>query len=178
MRLKEIAENIARLDGVEVEETHARLRNPLMKQLLESEPGRSRNSPANFSEAELYRARLLLACADCGLTTADLEKVNAKLNDIPIHGGQAPGSAKGVGYGTGLACIIRGAEAGEEWFVCVKFKRLSNGRRDVVPHVRYVEWDDFENGGTEALDDLNGRQHLGTLNVAASDLIAPLFNRA
>ena len=76
MRLSEIADRLAALEGLDADEIHIRLRNPLFKGLLQGESGRSRNSPADYPALELIRAHLLMAMFDCGLSTAELAAVN------------------------------------------------------------------------------------------------------
>ena len=75
MRLSEIADRLAALEGRDEDEIHIRLRNPLFKGLLRGESGRSRNSPADYPPLELIRAGILLAMSDCGLTTAEMSMV-------------------------------------------------------------------------------------------------------
>ena len=93
MRLSAIADRLAALEGRDADEIHIKLRNPLLKSLLSGEAGRGRNSPSDFAPEELVRARLLLALADCGLSTADLEQVNVELRKPPSSSGSHPESA-------------------------------------------------------------------------------------
>jgi len=175
MRLSAIAEKIARIDGVDPDETHARLRNPMFKSLLVSEPGRTRNSPASYEPQEVLRARLLLACADCGLSTSELEIVNRALTEPPIHDASHPPSAAGKGYGSGLHCIVRGTEAGEGWSLRIRFARQNDGKRRASANVFWEGWTTADKRASRAVDLLNVETHIGTLEIPASDLVAPLL---
>ncbi len=75
MRLSEIADKLATLEGRDEDEIHIRLRNPMFKGLLRGESGRSHNSPVDYPAFELIRAGILLAMSDCGLTTAEMSMV-------------------------------------------------------------------------------------------------------
>jgi len=178
MRLSEIADALAALEGREADEIHIRLRNPLFKSLLAGTEGRTRNSPADYSQEELARARLLLALFECGLSTGDLAKVNDKLNAPPLAGPDHPDSASLAGGGThypsGLRSIIRGARAGENWLIRVRFARTNDGARSVNPSIVWEGWATEGRDGW-AVDMLNGETHLGTLLIPASDLIRPLL---
>lgn len=173
MRLSTIAERISHLDGVDPDEIHARLRNPLMKALLKSEPGRTKNSPAEFGAKEVLRARLLLACADCGLSTSELEIVNRALNEPPIHTPSHPPSARGRGYGPGLDCIARGAAEGEDWTLRIRFARRE-GKRRATANVMWAGWQADDRTASRAVDLRYSESEIGVLTVPASDLIAPL----
>lgn len=184
MRLSEIADRLADLEGREADEIHIRLRNPLFKGLLQGQAGRSRTSPADYSAEELVRARLLLAMFDCGLSTAELSTANDALNNIP---GKTftnhPESAKvlgGVQYPNGLKTIIRGTAApfNENWFLRIRFTRTEKGDRDVTAMVLWDGWDASENRGSKTVDLSRGQLHLGTLLIPASDLIRPFLESA
>lgn len=179
MRLSAIADRLAALDGREADEIHIKLRNPLLKNLLTSEAGRLRNSPAEYAPEEVFRARLLLVMADLHLTTAELEKVNVALNQPPTQGIGHPASAKAAGgysYPSGLLSIIRGARAGEEWHVRFRVTRTSDGQRRVAPLVFWANGQPAETGVAGLLDLLDGETHLGTIVIPASDLIRPLLD--
>ena len=179
MRLSAIADRLAALEGREADEIHIKLRNPLLKNLLTSEAGRSRNSPAEYAPEEVLRARLLLAMADLHLTTAELEKVNVALNQPPALGIGHPASAKvagGYSYPSGLLSIIRGARAGEEWLVRFRVTRTSEGQRRVAPLVCWAEGQPADTGIGAVLDLLDGETHIGTITIPASDLIRPLLD--
>lgn len=179
MKLSEIAARLAEVDNRKGDDLHVRLRNPLFKSLLQGEPGRAKNSPADYPRDEMIRARLLVAASDCGMTTEELAKMNEALNKPPAPGvHHAPESKmEGGGYHnlSGLHSIIRGARAGTDWAVSLRFT-LSGGTRDVHPIVslRANVSEDEEAG--RAMDMLEGRTHVGTLTLPASDLVKPLLD--
>ncbi|MDO5630530.1 MAG: hypothetical protein Q4G22_01700 [Paracoccus sp. (in: a-proteobacteria)] len=168
MRLSEIADRLAELEGRDADEIHIRLRNPLFKGLLTGEPGRTRNSPADYPFRELIRARLLLAMFDCGLSTAELALVSDMLNDR--YGVTGPGGA--AVETNPLNMMTDGTAAGESWFVTIRFVRGMNGERIVTPLF-------FKDGSASVRDVVSHggakATHLMTSIVPASDLIRPLL---
>lgn len=180
MRLSDITARLAELDNRDAEALHARFHNPRLRGLLEGTPGRGRTSPADYPFAELIRARLLVAASDCGMSTEELARMNEALNKPPAPGARHAPEAKteggGYHYPSGLHSIIRGASAGSDWVVSLRFT-LCNGARDVHPIVTLREnlADDEEAG--RAMDLLERRTHAGTLTLPASDLVKPLLGR-
>ncbi len=178
MRLSEIALHLAEIDGRDADELHIRLRNPLFKALLEGTPGRSKNSPADYSHDELIRARLLVAAADWGLTTAQLGKMNDALNRLPAPGAHHAPEAKteaGYIYPDGLHCIIRGARAGSDWVISLRLTR----RGGVVNLRAIVSLRENLGADEEAahmMDLMEGRTYQGTLILPAADLVKPLLD--
>jgi hypothetical protein len=168
MRLSEIADRLAALEGRDADEIHIRLRNPLFKGLLQGESGRSRNSPADYPALELIRARLLMAMFDCGLSTAELALVSDMLN-TPYE------------WGTALQMMADGTAAGESWIILIRFVRGMQGERIVSPS--------FFKDGSDPLGECSVRElvsagrwstqfsgtHMMTSVVPASDLIRPLL---
>ncbi|UFS66271.1 hypothetical protein LO749_17245 [Paracoccus denitrificans] len=171
MRLSEIADRLADLEGRDADEIHIRLRNPLFKGLLQGESGRSRNSPADYPVLELIRARLLMAMFDCGLSTAELALVNEMLNES--HGVST----------TTLEAMIEGAAAGEPWIILVRFNMLQGGKRKVTPkffkdsisrqQMGFSTVEEIVKGGK--FSSIFGGTHLMTSVVPASELIRPLL---
>ena len=178
MRLSDIAEILAEVDHTDVAPLHIRLRNPLFKGLLSGTAGQTRNSPADYGFDELVRARLLSSLYDCRFSTTELALVNAALNRPPLSGDRHPPSAKvdgGIFYPSALHSIIRGARAGENWTIYVRFMRSQDGELQVNPK---VFWADAMSGAPvkgALIDALNGDTHLGTLTVPASDLVSPIL---
>ncbi|MBN2629728.1 MAG: hypothetical protein JXR75_04205 [Rhodobacteraceae bacterium] len=168
MRLSEIADRLAALEGRDADEIHIRLRNPLFKGLLQGESGRSRNSPADYPALELIRARLLMAMFDCGLSTAELALVSDMLNSRYERG-------------TALQMMAEGTAAGESWIILIRFVRGMQGERIVSPS--------FIKDGSDPLGECSVRElvsdgrwstqfsgtHMMTSVVPASDLIRPLL---
>lgn len=168
MRLSEIADRLAALEGRDADEIHIRLRNPLFKGLLRGESGRSRNSPADYPALELIRARLLMVMFDCGLSTAELALVSDMLNTRYERG-------------TALEMMADGTTAGESWIVLIRFVRGMQGERIVSPS--------FFKEGSDPLGECSVRElvsdgrwstqfsgtHMMTSVVPASELIRPLL---
>ncbi|MDT8858026.1 hypothetical protein RNZ50_23940 [Paracoccaceae bacterium Fryx2] len=184
--LKDIAERIAPLDYRDPAELHIQLRNPKVKALLvPSTVGAGQTAAVKYEAREAIRARLLLALLDIGLSSEELQGVNAELsalNPLKVKGfvggvmTAPPSCAKG--YGVGLANLIRGTEAGESWVLRLRYVRTVDGARRISTRIMWAEWDDREGRGTKALDLLHAETHLGTLDVPASDLIRPLVRGA
>ena len=170
MRLSDIAEKLSALEGREADEIHIRLRNPLMKALLSGSDGRTRNSPSEYGERELFRARILLALFDCRLSTAELAQVNHKLNsaveNIPIERSYYP---------MALDSIIRGAKEGQRWLLRVRFTRTADGQQRISPWVHPESVADVQGRAPAALDLYYDETHIGTLSIPASDLLLPLL---
>lgn len=171
MRLSDIAEKLSALEGREADEIHIRLRNPLMKALLSGSDGRTRNSPTEYGERELFRARILLALFDCRLSTAELKEVNHKLNsaveNIPIDRDYYP---------MALDSIIRGAKEGQRWLLRVRFTRTADGQQRIAPWVHPESVPDVHHRrASAALDSYYDETHIGTLSIPVSDLLLPLL---
>lgn len=178
MRLSDITARLAELDNRDAEALHARFHNPRLRGLLEGTPGRGKTSPADYPFAELIRARLLVAASDCGMSTDELAKMNEALNKPPAPGARHAPEAKTEGAyinPNGLHSIIRGASAGSDWVVTLRFT-LSNGARDVHPIVSLRENLASDEDAGRAMDLLEGRIHVGTLTLPASDLVKPLLD--
>ncbi|MBR9840399.1 MAG: hypothetical protein GYB50_21275 [Rhodobacteraceae bacterium] len=183
MRLAEIATKLASFEAMEGDALHNVLRGPAIKVLFAAQPGRGRTSAAEYAPEEIARARLLLAARDCGLTGPELANFNNALNQPPSAPGNAPDSAKvaggGSNYPTGLRTVIRGARAGEEWYLRVRFTLTADGARRVAVS---VEWEGWEvslqptNRATAALDEYYSEIPRGLLIIPASDLIRPLLD--
>ena len=168
MRLSEIADRLAALEGRDADEIHIRLRNPMFKGLLRGESGRSRNSPADYPALELIRARLLMVMFDCGLSTAELALVSDMLNTRYERG-------------TALEMMAEGTAAGESWIILIRFVRGMQGERIVSPL--------FFKDGSDSLGECSVRElvsdgrwstqfsgtHMMTSVVPASELIRPLL---
>jgi hypothetical protein len=179
MRLSEIAYRLAALEGRDADEIHIRLRNPLFKGLLQGEGGRSRNSPSDYPESELIRARLLMAMFECGLSTIELAMVNGMLNS---HYGKTDAKGDLIEV-TPLQMMIDGTIAGESWIISIRFMRgKMNGERIVEPS--FFKDDKADSMGECTVRELisvgRGTQqftgtHMMTSVVPASDLIRPLL---
>lgn len=177
MRLSEIADRLAALEGRDADEIHIRLRNPLFKGLLRGESGRSRNSPADYPAMELIRARLLMAMFDCGLSTAELALVGDMLNRR-IGKSDASGALVETNP---LEMMADGTAAGESWIILIRFVRGMQGERIVSPS--------FFKDGSDPLGECTVRElvsdgrwstqfsgtHMMTSVVPASELIRPLL---
>lgn len=180
MRLAEIADILTEIDRREPDELHIKLRNPLVKGMMNGVAGRSRNSPQDYPVKELVRARLLLALQDVGLTTTDLARANAVLNDALWNLVPRPASMGELGgvVPNALRCLIKGARAGEPWHLRAEFVRDADGARKVWvrvdcgdmavrPEAKRVR---------KAREMLDGSKTMGILFVPASELIEPLLS--
>lgn len=178
MRLAALAEVLAPFEHASPADLHQILRGPAFQILLEARPGRGRTSPADYATKELARARLLLACRDCGLTGAELQAVARHLGGSTVTGAEgAPPSAKvegGSHYLAALDSMIRGARAGETWFLRVRIAVNAEGTRRVYPWARWEGW--AESWRAISLRDLTHvEQTRGLLEIPASALIEPLL---
>lgn len=135
---------------------------------------------------EAARAAILSAIFDCGISSADIEDANEAINDalnrVPGFAfTNMPDSLKDedgtVIIHDGLTSIINGTAAGENWMLRVRFTR-SKKAREVSAMAVWDGWDISENKGTKTADMLDGKTHLGTLLIPASDLIRPFLESA
>lgn len=153
--------------------------------LLETIRSDTGRREGKLTREEAARVAILMAAFECGVSNAELEAVNSALiHQFPGKTfGNLPPSTKvdgGYQFGRGLATIIRGTAApfNENWFLRIRFTRTAKGDRDVTAMVLWDGWDASENKGTKAADLLDGKTHLGTLLIPASDLIRPFLESA
>ncbi|PTR09680.1 hypothetical protein LV780_17050 [Cereibacter azotoformans] len=166
MRLAEIAARLSELTGRDDAKIHAVLRAPAMKPLLRVSPGPTPKSPGDYAPLELLRARLLLAGQGCGLSVAELARVNVALNKAipPKEGGRVP---------THLEALA----AGEEWIVRVRFNEDMAGERQayvtIGPEAELT--DKVSERAHAAQRGLDHETELGVLVIPAHRLVAPLL---
>lgn len=151
------------------------------KGLLNTSREESGRREGKLNQAEAARLAILMGAFECGVTTAELESVNAALDTFPGTKFETlPASLKmqdGAGIVPhGLEAIVCGTNPpfNENWFVRIRFARF-NGARDVTAMVLWEGWDAPESETTKARDMLDGKKHLGTLMLPASDLVRPFI---
>lgn len=152
------------------------------KGLLNTSREDSGRREGKLNEAEAARLAILMGAFECGVTTAELESVNAALNTFPGTTFETlPASLKaqdGTGIvQDGLHAIVRGTNHpfNENWLVRIRFTRV-NGARAVTAMVLCEGWETPDSEITRARDMLDGKKHLGTLMLPASDLIRPFLS--
>lgn len=185
LTLKQIAEHLAPLYGLEVASVHTKLRNPQIVRLLTpAKVGEGRTSAAYYGVTELMRASLFLGLMDLGLLSAEIEAVSRELNRhvsprstkgkfTHPESAQTEGGS-GYNYLDGLSTIIRGTQIGEDWRIRLVIKRTASGKRKVSSYVAWSKWE----GSDRALRisaSLDGDIVLGTEKLFASDLIKPFL---